>query len=115
MGDYRKLEVWKMACDVSDRVDDLVDTLPRRVKLALGDQIGRAAMSVHLNIAEGCGLNTDAQLAKYVRQALGSASEVEDALAKLQRRKLVPAKHQDLIPDSEILRKRLGAFLKRLE
>jgi four helix bundle protein len=115
MGDYRKLEVWKMACDVSDRVDDLVETLPRRVKAALGDQVARAATGIHLNIAEGCGLNTDAQLAKYVRQALGSANEVEDALAKLQRRKLLPPKHQDLIPDAEILRKRLGALLKRLE
>ena len=117
MGDYRKLEVWKMACDVSDRIDDLVDKLPRRVRLkgALGDQVSRAAMSIHLNIAEGCGLNSDAQLAKYVRQALGSMNEVEDALAKLQRRRLLPPKHQDLVPDAEILRKRLGAFLRRLE
>ena len=115
MGDYRKLEVWKLACDISDRIDDLYEMLPRRIKANLGDQLSRAATSVHLNIAEGCGLNTDAQLAKYVRQAIGSANEVQDGLAKLERRKLLPPEHQTLVPDVELLRKKLGAFLKRLE
>ena len=115
MGDYRKLEVWKSACEISDRIDDLFETLPRRAKANIGDQLTRAAMSIHLNIAEGCGLNTDAQLAKHVRQALGSANEVQDALAKLARRQLLPPQHESLTPDVEILRKRLGALLGRLE
>ena len=115
MGDYRKLEVYKLACDISDRIDDLYETLPRRVKSNLCDQLTRAATSIHLNIAEGCGLNTDAQLAKYIRQAIGSANEVQDGLAKLERRKLLPPEHQDLIRDIEILRKKLGALLKRLQ
>ena len=115
MGDYRKLEVWKLACEISDRIDDLFEMLPRRVKANIGDQLTRAATSIHLNIAEGCGLNSDAQLAKYVRQAIGSANEVQDGLAKLERRKLLPEQHRDLIPDVELLRKRLGALLKRLQ
>ena len=114
MGDYRKLEVWRLACALSDEVEDLFAELPTRIQRGLGDQIVRAAESIHLNIAEGCGLNTDPQLAKHVRQALGSANELEDGLAKLNRRRLLSAQRQHLLDDATVLRRKLGAFLKRL-
>ncbi len=114
MGDYRKLEVWKLACNVADRVDALVAVLPRRTRIVLGDQLLRSADSVHLNIAEGCGLNSDRQLAKHTRVALGSANEVEDAIDRLNRRGLLPDKHADLLTDTSVLRRRLGAFLRTL-
>ena len=71
MGDYRKLEVWKLASSLADRVDSIVENLPRRIQADLGDQLARAAESIHLNIAEGCGLNSDAQLTKHVRDTDG--------------------------------------------
>jgi len=114
VGDYRKLEVWKRACALSDRIDDLVQTLPRRVQFRLGDQLERAADSIHLSIAEGCGLNSDAQLAKYVRIALGSLNELESGLLKLDRRGLLSPEFRDLLDDTASLRNQLGALLKRL-
>ena len=114
MGDHRKLEVWRLACALSDNIDTLVETLPRRVQKGLGDQLCRAAESIHMNIAEGRGLNSDPQLAKHVRIALGSANEFEDGLMKLDRRGLLPRDKRSLIDDATLLRRKLGAFLKKL-
>jgi four helix bundle protein len=114
VGDYRKLEVWKLACSVADRMDALYKTLPRRVQEKLGDQLVRAAESIHLNLAEGCGLNSDSQLKRHTRISLGSANELEDGLERLDRRGHVREEFRDLLTDAHILRRRLGAFLKRL-
>ena len=114
MGDYRKLEVWKRACAVSDRVEAMLPTLPRRVQLGLGDQASRSADSIHLNIAEGCGLNSDPQLIKHVRTALGSVNELENAVKRMHARKLVRPEFQDLLTDIPTLRNKLGAFLRTL-
>ena len=114
MGDYRKLDVWKLAVSVSDRVDALVKRLGHRDRTGLGDQLVRAAESIHLNIAEGCGLNSDPQLARHVRIALGSANELEDGLGKLERRGLVRPEDGPLVSDATVLRRRLGALLRRV-
>jgi four helix bundle protein len=86
VGDYRKLDVWKESCEFSDAVELFVDRLPSRIRARHGDQLCRASSSIHENIAEGCGLNSDRQLAKFLRQALGSANECEDELLALKRR-----------------------------
>ena len=114
MGDYRKLEVWKLSSSLADRVQPMVDILPRRVQADLGDQLARAAESIPLNISEGCGLNSDAQLTKHVRIALGSANELEDGLERLQPARASAPEHHDLMTDASILRRKLGALLKRL-
>jgi len=62
--DYHKLEVWALACELSDRVVLLVDQLGNRIRASKADQLLRAADAIHENIAEGCGFNSDPQLAK---------------------------------------------------
>jgi four helix bundle protein len=115
VGDHRKLEIYRLACELSDRVEDMVEHLPPKVRTRLGDQLVRAAESIHLNIAEGCGFNSEPLLKKHTNYAIASANEVEDALAKLDRRKLLRVEDQDLPEKSTILRKKLGAFLRRLK
>ena len=39
--------------------------------------MGGAAVSIPANLAEGCGRNRDAELARFAGIALGSASELE--------------------------------------
>ena len=65
-----------------------------------------------MNIAEGCGLNSDAQLARCADIPLGSANEVESGLMRLEKRGLLPREFQNMIDDATLLRKKLGAFLK---
>src|SRR5438067_1886302 len=86
MGDYKKLRVWQEACEFADKIEEYVDRLPAPIRTRHGDQLCRASSSIHENIAEGCGLNSDRQLLKFLRQALGSANESEDELLALQRR-----------------------------
>ncbi len=114
MGDYRKLEIWKEACRVADEMHVLFDKLSKRVQSNLGDQVLRAADSVHLNIAEGSGFNSDPQFAKYVRQSISSLNEVENVLIRLTARQQVPEGHERLLPDVELLKRRIGAFLQSL-
>jgi four helix bundle protein len=115
MGDYRKLEVWMLGSELSDRIALVVEGLPARIRAGKGDQIMRAADSIHENIAEGCGLNSDRQLAKHLRISLGSANEVEDELATLNRRGYLKEKDKDLIPATRRLCAKIAKFIQRLE
>ena len=115
MGDYRKLDVWKLANDLSDRVALLVEVLPPRLRNSVGDQLSRAADAIHENIAEGCGLNTDRQLSKHLRISLGSANEVEDELTTLKRRGFLKERDHELIPMTRLLCAKLAAFINTVD
>jgi four helix bundle protein len=115
MGDYHKLEVWQLATVLSDRVFAMVEALGPRLRPSKADQITRAADGIHENIAEGCGYNTDPQLAKYLRQALGSADEVQDQLEALKRRRLLPESDFDLLGDVNLICRKTNTFLQTVE
>jgi four helix bundle protein len=50
---------------------------PSDERYGLTSQIRRAASSIPANIAEGCGRDTEADLARFMQIAMGSASELE--------------------------------------
>ena len=76
MGDFSKLAVWKKAHELT--LDIYRETLlwPKHELFGLTSQARRAAVSVPANLAEGCGKNSDAELARHSRNSLGSASEL---------------------------------------
>ena len=77
MQDFRRLHVWKKAHDLTLDIYKYTDGFPKNEVYGLTSQIRRAAVSIASNIAEGAGRSTDAELARYVEIAGGSASEVE--------------------------------------
>ncbi|MHB2020263.1 MAG: four helix bundle protein, partial [Candidatus Xenobia bacterium] len=50
---------------------------PKDELYGLTSQVRRAAASIAANIAEGCGRNGSAELARFCHIAMGSASELE--------------------------------------
>jgi len=115
MPDYHKLEVWVLACELSDRTDRLAGELGSRIRAHTADQLCRAADAIHENIAEGCGFRSDPQLAKYLRQARGSGDEVQDELETLERRGQILPGFEDLLPKSQLLCKKLARFIDAVD
>ncbi len=77
MKDFRKLSVWKKAHDLTLAIYRSTRGFPREEQYGLTSQLRRGSMSIGSNIAEGCGRGTDADFARCLQIAMGSASEVE--------------------------------------
>ena len=77
---FRQYPVWQMAVDYATKVYKTTTEMPWFEKKGLCDQLQRAAVSISSNIAEGCAKPSDAEFAKFLDTALGSAYEVETQL-----------------------------------
>lgn len=76
MQDFRNLEVWKRAHELVLIAYRITENFPRSEMFGLSSQIRRASSSIPTNLAEGCG-RTQAEFARFVQIALGSACELE--------------------------------------
>src|SRR5438445_12405181 len=77
MRNFRDLKVWQKAHQFSLDVYKQTQTFPKSEIYALTSQLRRASMSIEFNIAEGCGRRSDPELARFLRIAMGSATESE--------------------------------------
>ncbi|MHC4932830.1 MAG: four helix bundle protein [Planctomycetota bacterium] len=77
MQDFRRLRVWRKAHQLALSVYRQSAGFPRDEEFGLRVQIRRAGSSVPTNLAEGCGRGSDADFARFVQMAMGSASELE--------------------------------------
>jgi four helix bundle protein len=77
MQDFRKLTVWQRAHALTLDVYRATDALPAAERYGLMSQMRSAAVSIASNIAEGCGRSSDADFARFLHNAVGSANELE--------------------------------------
>jgi four helix bundle protein len=78
MRDYQKYEMWIEAHQVALLVyNQVAPRIPRTEQFGLTSQLKRAACSVPLNIAEGCGRNSEKDFVHFLDMSLGSAHELE--------------------------------------
>ena len=77
MRDFRKIQAWQKSHELTLRLYKVTSTFPREELYGLTSQIRRASASIPSNIAEGCGRNTQTELARFVHIASGSASELD--------------------------------------
>src|ERR1700756_4349559 len=77
MRNYRDLQVWTKAHQLTLDLYRLSQSFPREEVYGLSSQLRRAAVSIGANLAEGCGRRTSAELARFVRIAMGSPSELD--------------------------------------
>ncbi len=76
MKDLRQLQVWEKGHGLTLAVYRATAAFPGTEMYGLTSQVRRAAASVAANIAEGCGWGGDPEMARFLRIAMGSASEL---------------------------------------
>jgi four helix bundle protein len=77
MRNYRDLQVWNKAHALTLELYRISQRFPREEIYGITGQMRRAAVSIGANLAEGCGRRTSTELARFVRIAMGSASELD--------------------------------------
>jgi len=77
MRDFKKLKIWQRSHQLALDVYKSTENFPKSELYGLTSQIRRSAVSIPSNIAEGCGKEGQAEFARYLRIAMGSASELE--------------------------------------
>ena len=80
MQDYRKLKITKKAMALAVAVRDATSEMPRRGYRPLHSQAARAAESIIFNIAEGCGANSQNEMARFLGISIRSCSELQSQL-----------------------------------
>lgn len=80
MRDFHDLRVWAEAHKLTVAIYRSTRCFPRDERFGLTSQIRRSANSIEANLAEGCGRQTDAELARFIQISMGSASELESHL-----------------------------------
>jgi len=115
MKDFRNLNVWIKAHELVSAVYSVTASFPRDETYGLGSQIRRAASSIPANIAEGCGRQGDAELARFCIIARGSANELEYQLLLARDLKLIqPADYEQLSLQTVELKRMLTVLVQKL-
>lgn len=115
MKDFRQLKVWEKSHQLALAVYKTTKGFPKEELYGLTSQIRRASMSIPTNIAEGCGRNTDAEFARFLQIAMGSASETEYQLILARDLEFLSQNdYEKLHNDVEEVKRMLASLLKTL-
>ena len=115
MQDFRKLKVWRKGYELTLEVYGSTATFPKEELYGLTGQIRRAASSVPANIAEACGRGGNAEFSRFLRIAMGSASELEYHLLLARDLKLLYGdEYERLAGEIVEVKRMLTAFAQRL-
>ena len=116
MRDFRKIQVWERSHRFTLQVYKISSSFPKDELYGLTSQIRRAAVSIPSNIAEGCGRDTQAELARFVHIAGGSASELEYQLILAHDLGYIGDEiHLDLNSDINEIKRMLVGFEKAVK
>lgn len=77
---HTKLDVFSVSKEFVLSCYKATKSFPSEEKFAMIQQIRRAALSVHLNVAEGCSRRSARERKRFYEIARGSAIEIDTAL-----------------------------------
>ena len=113
MKNYRELHVWQKAHQLVLDVYAVTRDFLANELYGLVSQMRRCAVSIPSNIAEGCGRNGDAELARFCDIASGSASELDYQLTLARDLNYIHEDvHQRLAGQLSEARRMLTGFLQ---
>ena len=116
MQHFTRLEVWRKAHQLSLEIYRATQAFPRAELYGLTGQLRRAVVSIGANIAEGRGRVGDGDFARFLRYALGSATEVECHLLLARDLLLLSAEScGKLERDAHEVQRMLASLARRLE
>lgn len=115
MKDFRQLKVWQKAHQLTLAIYQATASFPRDEIYGLTAQMRRASVSIPSNIAEGCGRNSDAELARFCSMAAGSASELEYQLLLARDLNLIQLSDYPLLAEQIVeIKRMLTVFVQKL-
>lgn len=82
---FEKLNAWQESLRLIKIIYDVINKLPEKERYCLIDQLRRAATSVSLNIAEGCGSSSDKEFRSYLKNSIKSLYEVVACLKIIEK------------------------------
>jgi four helix bundle protein len=116
MKDFRTLKVWEKSHRLVLAIYEATKPFPKNELYGITSQIQRAAVSVPTNIAEGCGKDSDAELGRYFKIAMGSSSELEYLLLLAHELGyLIDGQYKQLQANLVEVRKMLNPFIQKLK
>lgn len=89
---FEDLRVWQSALRLSNEIDIITESFPKKELYSLSSQIKRAADSVVLNIAEGSTGQSKPEFKRFLRIALRSAIEVVACLFVAKTRRYIESR-----------------------
>jgi four helix bundle protein len=115
MRDFRELKVWEKGHRLTLDVYSATSGFPREEMYGLTAQLRRSSASIPANIAEGCGRSGDAELARFMLIAMGSASELEYHQLLAHDLKFLDARdYERLSEGTREVKRMLSKFINRL-
>ena len=115
MRDFKKLQIWQRSHQLVLDTYKATNSFPRSEQFGLTRQIRRCAVSIPSNIAEGCGKESNSEFARYLRIAMGSASELEYQVILSNDLEYIPSgTFKSLDDEVTQLKKMLVAYTKKV-
>ena len=116
MRDFRDIKVWSKSHRLALEVYEASRKFPGEERYGLTSQMRRSAASIPTNIAEGCGRGSEADFARFLQIAAGSASELEDQLLLARDLKLLNQHaYEPLNRDVTEVKRMLHSFIATLK
>ena len=110
---FESLDVYQKVKSFNSEVLELLDQIT--VKSYVRDQLGRASLSIRLNIAEGSSRATKRDKRRFLIIARGSAFECASLIDFLKDKGYIDEKHfKKFYEDLEEISKMLYALIKKL-
>jgi four helix bundle protein len=115
MKDFRTLQVWRKAHDLTLSIYAVTRQFPREELYGLTSQMRRCSASIAANMAEGCGKDTDGEFGRFLQIASGSARELEYHLLLARDLGFMPAeKYGELQQNVGEVQRMLRSLLDRM-
>jgi four helix bundle protein len=89
MADFKNLIVWQKAHQLSIATVESVESIKGNAGSLIRNQVLRSILSIQSNIAEGSSKRSDRDFARYIRIAMGSATESENHFLLLRDLNLI--------------------------